>query len=410
MAFSGTPILKIAPASPASRAGLRPGDQVLLCNNSQVTDWVDLLAQSSASTISLSIRRGSLQRTINLNRRPGIQWGIELKGSSVRGCRNKCVFCFIDQQPPGLRASLLLKDDDVRYSFLEGTYITLTSQQADEAITRRFSSLHVSVHTTNSALRGKMLGLPGPLEILPQIDRLAENGIEIQAQIVEVPGWNDGRELEKTISDLYKRCNVTILGIVPVGLTKWRDGLPSLLTPDRKQAEQTVKTVKMWQEKAQTEKGHPWVYLADEYYAITDETIPPVSFYKDNSLAANGIGLLAGMINECAEKAFSGKGMILTGLMAAPYIEEILAATDYHVVPVENTIMGSQVTVAGLLCGEDVINAVLLHNTRNVTVFLPSAMFNHNGVTLDEYTTASISEKTGVKVKIVSLDSIGELP
>lgn len=377
------------------------------CNNSQVRDWVDLLALSCSSTITLSISRGPLRRKVCLKRRPGVQWGIELVSSQVRGCRNKCVFCFIDQQPPRLRASLSVKDDDVRYSFLNGTYITLTSQQADEAISRGFSSLHVSVHTTDPVLRGKMLGLPGSLEILPQIDKLADNGIEIQAQIVEIPDWNNDRMLENTIADLYKRRNVTILGIVPVGLTKWRAGLTPLVRPTVKQAEQTLGTVKSWQRKALKEKGTPWVYPADEYYAISGEKIPPESFYNESSLAANGIGLLAEMISRCSGKSFSGDGIIVTGTMAAPFITEIVADSDYRVVPVENTLLGSQVSVAGLLSGEDVIKTLLRHRTRDEAVFLPSLMFNHDGVTLDEYSIKAISDETGSKA--VSVNSIGEL-
>lgn len=407
MAFSGTPILKVKPVSPASRAGLRPGDKVLSCNKSQIRDWVDLLAMSSASAISLSISRGSLRRTVNLKRRPGVHWGIELAGSSPRGCGNKCIFCFVDQQPPGLRASLLVKDDDVRYSFINGTYITLTTGQTDEAILRNFTSLHVSVQTTDPVLRGRMLGLSAPVEILPNIDKLADNGIEIQAQVVEVPGWNDGGKLENTIADLYSRRNVTILGIVPVGLTRWRTGLAVLSRPTRKQAEQTLKTVKKWQLKALKEKGFPWIYPADEYYAVTDEIIPPADFYKESTLAANGIGLLAEMIGDCRGRNFSGEGTIVTGTMAAPFIKKILASSSYCVVPVENTLMGPLVSVAGLLSGEDVINAVQQYHTYDETVFLPSAMFNHDDVTLDEYTKRTISEKTGVKV--VSVNSIGEL-
>ncbi len=408
MTFQGTSILRVQPVSPASRAGLRPGDRLISCNNSQVRDWVDLLATSSGSAVSLYFSRGPLRRRINLKRRPGVQWGIELEGSQARKCGNRCIFCFVDQQPPGLRKSLLLKDDDVRYSFLKGTYITLTPRQTDEAVARGFSSLHVSVQTTDPVLRGKMLGLPGPVEILPQIDILAESGIEIQAQIVEVPGWNDDRRLENTIADLFDCPNVKILGIVPVGLTKWRKDLEPLARPGREQAERTLMLIEKWQRKALEEKGTPWVYPADEYYAITEKKIPPVSFYNDCSLTANGIGLLAEMISDCRSRKFSGSGMIITGTMAAPFIRKTVTGSDYRVIPVENTLMGSLVSVAGLLSGEDVLNAAKQHHARGETVFLPSVMFNHNGVTLDEYALNTIREITGAKV--TSLSSIGELP
>ncbi|MEA3266872.1 MAG: DUF512 domain-containing protein [Candidatus Fermentibacteria bacterium] len=407
MSFPGTSILKIKPASPASRAGLKAGDRILSCNNQPVRDWVDLLMIASGPTVSLSIGRGPLRRVVNLRRRPGIHWGIELAGSSVRGCRNKCVFCFVDQQPSGLRASLSVKDDDVRYSFMNGTYITLTDQQTDEAISRGFSSLHVSVQTTDPELRGKMLGLPGSAEILPQIDRLARHGVEIQAQIVEVPGWNDGDSLEYTLKDLFSRPNVTILGIVPVGLTKWRSDLVPLSRASKKQAYRTLKTILEWRKKALDKRGTPWVYPADEYYALTGLDIPSVSFYNDSSLAANGIGLLSVMIDQCSDKIFFGEGVIVTGTMAFPYIKKLLAKSNYSVVEVENTLMGPLVGVAGLLGGKDVVNVAKHLFNRDEKIFLPSVMFNHDGVTLDEFTVEMISEETGARV--ITLDSIAEL-
>ncbi len=407
MTFSPPSILTINPASPASRAGLRQGDKILTCNGLPVRDWVDLLATSSSSVISLSISRGPLRRIVNLKRRPGVHWGIELSGSSARSCRNKCIFCFIDQQPPGLRSTLAVKDDDVRYSFINGTYITLTARQTDEAISRGFSSLHVSVQTTDPVLRGRMLGLPGPVEILPHIDKLAEKGIEVLAQIVEVPGWNNGKVLENTISDLFNRDNVTTLGVVPVGLTKWRTGLEPLTRPTRNQAEQTLAVIDRWRQKAINHKGTPWIYPADEFYVIADKEIPAMDFYKESSLSANGIGLIAKMMNQCAHKEFAGNGVILTGAMAAPFITGILQGSDYSVVPVTNALMGPMVSVAGLLSGRDVINTANEYKDPFNQVFLPDAMFNHDGISLDEYTVESIQERIGKKVTVT--DSIGNL-
>ncbi len=408
MSFPGTSILRIEPVSPAARAGLRAGDVVVSCNSYPVRDWVDMLAVSSQVSVSLFIKRGPLERTVVLKRRPGVSWGIELDGSRVRNCRNKCVFCFVDQQPPGLRDSLHVKDDDVRYSFVNGTYITLTQQQADEAMARGFNSLHVSVQTTNAVLRGKLLGLPGSLEILPLLDELSENGIEVQAQVVEVPGWNDGEELENTIADLYTRRNVSILGIVPVGLTKWREGLEPLSRPTAVQAAQTLNTVKRWQSKALRYRGSPWVYAADEYYAITGEDVPPLSFYGRNALISNGIGLLAAMIEGSGKREFCGEGTVFTGTMAAPYIQKALMLSDYRVVAVENSLMGSEVSVAGLLSGTDIIDAINNNCVSGEKVFLPSVMFNHGGVTLDEYTLNTIKQITGLNT--VSVNAVEELP
>jgi putative radical SAM enzyme (TIGR03279 family) len=406
MLFSERCISSVKASSPASRGGIHKGDILLSCNGSPVRDWVDFLLFSSSESVSLKIRRGPLQRVVKLKRRPGAEWGIELEGSHARVCRNRCIFCFVDQQPPGLRNTLLVKDDDVRYSFLSGTYITLTSEQTDEAISRRFSSLHVSVQASDPVLRGRMLGFPGSLPVLPQIDRLHENGIEVQAQIVEVPGWNDGKALENTISDLYHRENVKTLGVVPVGLTKWRTGLEPLVRPDKAQALETLGIIEKWQTRAQAERMTPWIYAADEYYQIAQVSIPPAKNYDSCTLQANGIGLLARMINECSSRKFTGSGIVVTGTVAAPYIGSILEGTDYRVIPVLNTLMGHMVGVAGLLSGEDVINA-LIETEGDQEVFLPSVMFNHHGKTMDEYSAPGIEEKTGMK--ITTANSIGDL-
>jgi putative radical SAM enzyme (TIGR03279 family) len=407
MPFQGTSILEIEPVSPAARAGLRAGDVVISCNNSPVRDWVDMLAVSSESSVSLSIKRGSLRRTVGLRRRPGTGWGIKLEGSDIRQCKNRCVFCFVDQQPPGLRNSLLVKDDDVRYSFLEGTYITLTPEQVEEAITRGFTSLHVSIQTTSPELRGRMLGHRKPLDILPLIDKLAARGVEVQAQIVEVPGWNDGEQLDNSVSDLFLRKNVTVLGVVPVGLTKWRKGLEHLNRPTGEQASRTLETLKKWQRRALVEREKPWVYPADEYYCLAGEEIPELSFYNDNALAANGIGLLAEMIYRCRAREFQGEGIVLTGTMAAPYIVRVLSGSRYRVIAVENTLMGSGVSVAGLMSGADVVRTLKKNHLQKQRIKLPSLMFNHDGLTLDEYTPYRIGRES--ETDVVCLNSIGEL-
>lgn len=387
--------------------GIRPGDILVSCNGSPVRDWVDLLSFSSCISVSLEIKRGPLRRIVKLKRRPGAEWGIELEGSQAKVCRNRCIFCFVDQQPPGLRNSLLLKDDDVRYSFLSGTYITLTPEQTDEAISRGFSSLHVSVQVSDPVLRGKMLGLNGVAPVLPQIERLNETGIEVQAQIVEVPGWNDLGILERTISDLYSLRNVKTLGVVPVGLTKWRTGLETLSRHDCFQAAHTLKVIDKWQKRAILERNTPWIYAADEYYLTAEADIPSAELYENCTLKENGIGLLAAMVLECRNRVFSGAGTVVTGTLAAPLISSILAGTEYQVISVENTLMGSMVGVAGLLTGDDVIREVVRWHTGNSEVFLPSVMFNHQGKTMDEHSLQSIREKTGMK--ITTALSIGDL-
>lgn len=390
--------------SPASRAGLKKGDIILSCNGLPVRDWVDLLALSSAGTVNLRIRRGLSEKHIKLRRGPGEETGIHLSDSEPRVCGNRCIFCFVDQQPPGLRRSLLVKDDDVRYSFLQGTYITLTDRQTAEAISRGFNTLHVSVHSTDPELRGRMLGRPGPMPILPNIDLLAEHGIEVQAQVVVVPGYNDGKVLERTIEELLSRGNVRILGIVPVGLTGHREDLTCLRRPSAGEAAATLDLIGRWQGKP----GFHRVFAADEYYLIAEREIPEADHYSCCTLQANGIGLLASERECCAGRTFTGTGTVATGELAYPFISALLRHSAYTVIPVRNILMGEEVGVAGLLSAADVIrSAGNLCNTRG-KLFLPCIMFNHSGLTLDDKSVDDISEALGMEVSIIQ--RIGDLP
>lgn len=408
MSLQGATVVRVAQPSPASRAGLREGDRILRCNGTPVTDWADLYSESAGRVLSATIRRGLSEKSIVMRRRPGVEWGITLSDSKPRSCRNRCIFCFVDQQPAGLRDTLMIKDDDVRYSFLQGTYITLTDSQVNEAISRGFNTLHVSVQTTDPILRGKMLGRPEPMPVLAGIDALAEHGVTVQAQIVEVPQWNDGEILERTVTDLYARKNVTILGIVPVGLTRWRSGLTPLRRHNRDEAGFTLSLVHRWQKKAMEERGVPWVFAADEYYLRAIELLPPLEYYDSCTLQANGIGLIAAESLRCSGRTFHGTGIVATGTLAAPLIKELLSGSGYSVIPVQNRLMGADVGVAGLLSAEDVTNSVGNGAIHGGTLFLPSAMFNHHGLTLDGATAADMGK--ALKMDVVTANAIGDLP
>ena len=408
MTSSGSLVVNVVRPSPASSAGIRKGDHILKCNGFPVTDWVDILSASSGRKLLVELKRGLSTKNVLIQRRPGVNWGITLADSQARVCSNRCVFCFVDQQPPGLRTSLLLKDDDVRFSFLEGTYITLTDKQAKEAVARGFNTLHVSVQTTDPVLRGKLLGHPGPMPILPNLDLLASRGVDVQAQVVEVPDWNSGTELERTISDLYERSNVRILGIVPVGLTRWRKNLVPLHRPDRNEALKTLAIIEKWQKKAIQEKGTPWIFASDEYYLITGKKFPPSEHYADCTLQANGIGLIAQDIEKCRAHVFKGEGTVVTGTLAAGTVKKLLRDSLYHVVPVENRLMGSSVGVTGLISATDAIHSVKVRSFNTGNLYLPSSMFNHNGVSLDEYTAVEIGRELGMCPHVH--DSLWELP
>lgn len=407
MFHPGSSVAGVTQPSPASRAGIKKGDIIISCNGQPVHDWVDLLSSSSAATLHLSVKRGLSKRHFSLRRRPGAGWGITLAGSKAASCGNRCIFCFIDQQPPGLRDTLMVKDDDIRYSFIHGTYVTLTESQASESVERGFNSIHVSVHTTNPVLRGKMLGQGGPMPILPLLRQLDGNGTDIQTQVVEVPGWNHGEELNRTITDLYTIPGIRNLGVVPVGLTRWRKGLTSLRRHSAEEAGNTLALIGSWQRKAIAERGYPWVFAADEYYLIAGEDIPPAEHYGECTLQANGIGLLASEALRCGNRDFRGRGTVVTGVLASPFVKGILSSSEYRVLPVVNRLMGPDVGVSGLLPACDVIGTIRSLPLAEEPVFLPPSMFNHRGRTLDDLTPGEIGGE--LHMRVVVPEHLGEL-
>jgi NifB/MoaA-like Fe-S oxidoreductase len=314
----------------------------------------------------------------------------------------------MDQMPPGMRPSLSYKDDDIRYSFDQGTYVTLDRHQAMEAAERRFSPVHVSVHCTDPDLRGFILGRGAPAPILPQLSFLAERHIEIQTQIVVMPGINDGRILETTLEDLYRTGSVTQTGVVPVGLTRYREGLHPLRRPRPDEAHAVVRMCEGFNGLAIAERGGGWCWAADEFYTVAGLPIPATDSYEGCTLQANGIGLLAGLMESCRDRRFEGGGTIVTGSLAAPFIRELLAGSGYTVLEVRNQFFGPDVGVAGLLTGADVVRTACEAGTPGGPLFLPSVMFSHEGLTLDDLTADELSGSTGHDVHVE--DSIHLLP
>jgi putative radical SAM enzyme (TIGR03279 family) len=400
-------IKRISPGSPASRAGLRAGDSILRCEGSAVSDWLDFCLHAAGSAIRIEYGRSAVQRHVRLTRDPCVPWGMEFFGQEPDRCRNRCIFCFVDQQPPGLRLSLMVKDDDVRYSFFQGTYITLDPVQAEQAITRRLSPIHVSVHATDPDLRGRLLGHRDPAPILPVLDELARHGIEVEAQVVLIPGLNDGKMLEETAGALYHTGNVTALGIVPVGLTDWRDGLPPLRRPDPGESEQILQFCDAFRERALEERGKGWIYAADELYLQAGREIPPVSYYLGSALESNGIGLLSRTIEENRGKVRLGEGTVCTASLSYRYVSSLLEGSSYDVLLVENALFGSMVGVAGLLGGGDIVRQ-LSGSQYGMPVFLPGIMFNHDMYTLDGMTPEDLERETGMSIAV--LDRLSQLP
>lgn len=388
-------VREVVPESPADLAGIQPGDLLRTINDNPVRDLLDYQFYAAEEELLLGIERNGRARTVLVAKAPDDEMGIrfgEEPAPFIRICANKCVFCFIKGLPErhqpqrglplGMRESLYIKDDDYRYSFLFGNFITLTNlKDADwrRLEEQRLSPVYVSVHTTNPDLRRKMVDGPRSGEILDQIRRLGDLGITCHTQLVLCPEINDGEELERSIGDLAAlRPTVESISAVPVGLTKYNnmlktEGLPPMRSFRRDEAEDVMARVERWQRQFAAEpgaRGMPFVYLSDEWYYVTRRPFPPARHYGGYAQIENGVGMTRKLLDDwrVARKTLPEtlhaprRVGIVTSAMAQPVIERMardlrrIGNIEVRVLPIENRFFGPIVTVAGLLCGQDVLD------------------------------------------------------
>lgn len=392
-------IQSVIPCSPASAAGFLKTDMLISCNGFILNDWIDFLYNANGPSINLKYRRGSLTRRLVIRRNPGVGWGFLFQGQEPSICKNKCIFCFVDQLPPCVRPSLLVKDDDVRYSFVQGTYVTLDRNDTEYAIRKHLTPLHISVHATDPSVRGRILGTGRKEPVMPMLEKLSIAGIKMETQIVVVPGLNDEEHLDISLKNLLSIPGVISVGVVPVGLTKYRTGLPEIRRSNSAEASKIVRQCSKWRKKAIEIRGTGWVYPSDEFFIMAGMDIPPASYYENCTLRENGIGLLADLLKMRGRK-FTGKGAVCTGTLAAPYLNCVLQDSDYLVKAVENTFLGPEIGVAGLLSGADIINSVKELPDSYSIVILPDVMFNHDMLTLDDLNPEEISQSTGREILV----------
>ncbi|MDR7402935.1 MAG: DUF512 domain-containing protein, partial [Armatimonadota bacterium] len=304
----GGTIASVRPGSWAARAGLGKGDVVLSVNGQPLQDVLDYRYLCAEPHVRLEVRRPDgtvllLETEKDVDQDLGISF-TAATFDGIRRCRNRCLFCFVDQMPGGLRPGLYVKDDDYRHSFLYGNYITLTGLRADDwqRIRRlRLSPLYVSVHTTNPVLRARLMGTPRAAPIMDRLRRLAEEGIRFHAQVVLCPGWNDGPELERTgrdLAGLYPA--VESVAAVPVGLTAHRQGLPPLRGYTAAEARAVLAQVDTLRAENMSRLGTPLLYAADEFYALAGRPIPAARYYGDFPQLENGVGLVRRFLDTAA--------------------------------------------------------------------------------------------------------------
>ncbi len=416
-------IKRIEPGSIAGELGIEPGDRLLSINDMEIEDVFDyhFLANDEELVLLLEKPDGE-QWEIEIEKDYDEDLGIEFEQGLMdeyRSCRNKCMFCFIDQMPEGMRDTLYFKDDDSRLSFLQGNYVTLTNMSEhdiDRIIRYRLEPINISFHTTNPELRCRMLRNRFAGEALKKADRLCAAGIEMNGQIVLCRGVNDGEELERSIRELSGYLPyLQSVSVVPVGLTKYREGLEPLEPFSREDARKVLTVIHRWQEKLYAEHGVHFIHAGDEWYILAGEEVPEESRYDGYLQLENGVGMLRLLTDEFEEAYSQAAGddrkrevSIATGLLAYPYIKQMAeklqekyTETVIHVYPVKNEFFGERITVSGLLTGQDLVRQ-LADRRLGERLLLPCSMFRSGEeVFLDDITREELSEALQVETDIV---------
>ena len=407
-------ITDVERGSIGDRAGLKPSQYILSINGERVDDALDFRFHTADEVLEIEIREGEEIFRVYVEKDIDQDLGVQVKDFVIRRCQNNCIFCFMDQLPRDARESLFVKDDDYRMSFLYGNFITLTNLVENDfkKIERlRLSPLYISVHTTNPSLRESIMRNKNARKVKEQMERLISSGIKLHTQIVLLPGINDGEEYLSTVEDLASMYpGVLSIGVVPVGLTAHREGLPLIISPDSDWAKEIIHISKPYQEKFREQFGITFLYLADEFYILADEEIPKREYYDDFPQIENGIGMVRRFLDglEYMEvPQMSGRTILVTGVLAEPFVkklEEKFKKTGQRAetVVVKNRYLGSSVTVAGLLPGWDILAMVSMIEGENI--ILPPDVVNSDGKFIDDFSIDDMRKFTGKRVYVAPSD------
>ena len=410
-------INSVEPKSPAAKAGVKAGEKLEAINGHPINDALDYGFYCYERILELDLGT----RKVKVRKRDdyddiGLVFETYLMDKK-HSCRNKCIFCFIDQLPPGMRETLYFKDDDSRLSFLQGSYITLTNMTDSdiERIIKMKLNVNVSVHTTNPELRKKMLCNRFAGDVLRYLKQMADGGITMNCQIVLCRGWNDGEELKRTLTDLLALYPaVQSIAAVPFGATKFRSGLPEIKLHNKQSAEEAVDIIEDFGNKMLAEYGERVVYPADELFITAERDLPPSEYYGSFDQYENGVGMWSYMRDGFSEELSQLDGddrcltvSCATGTLAAPLMEQIAASVrekfpniTINVFAIKNNFFGETVTVSGLVTGGDLTGQLLPHREKLGSRLLipPSMLKADEEVFLDDVTLDQVSKTLGVPV------------
>ena len=424
-------IASVDPGSIADALGWAPGDQVLALNGEPVEDELDFRFKATEEALTVRIRQGGTLREHPVRKEPDAPLGIELEEFRVKTCGDDCVFCFVDQNPTGLRDTLYFRDGDFRMSFLYGNYITMTNlrdRDMQRIVEQRLSPLYISVHCTTDEIRRRMMGHRTQQDrLMEKLEYLRAHGIDMHAQVVLVPEFNDGAALEKTVEDLYAMHDrMQSLSIVPVGLTRHRRELSDLRCLTSDEARALVHQVEDWQARFRAEIGRGFVYLSDEMYILAGLDFPGEDAYDGYPLMENGVGMSRDFLNELDyQRDYLPHALaeprtltLVTGTLTAGFMEERVAPVlrsvenlDVQVVTAENLLFGDSVTVSGLLNYKSfyaALRPLADAGCLGDLVVLPPDSVNFEGLFLDnrpgQNAPADLADALGVPVEVFAGD------
>ena len=413
-------ILTVSERSTGAEIGLKPGDKIEAIDGSRVKDIIDYRFKISDENILLRVRKPDAVQEFEIEKDYDDDLGLEFEDFRIRKCANDCIFCFVDQNPPGMREAVYFRDGDFRLSFLHGHYITMTNmgwKELKRVVEQRLTPLYISVHVTQPDKRLEMFLYGKDDLLLKKFEYLTENGIELHSQVVLCPNWNDGEFLEKTIEDIHQYAPMArSMSIVPAGLTKHRDGLPYIAPVTAEYAKEFVPFAEKLANKYKLKDDRRFVFLSDEWFLMTKKELPSIEYYEDSELSENGVGQVPHFWNKWQKDVQTlpkkikepRRVTVCTGTLISdwfkshwiPTVENIENLEINHLTILNEFYGSKEVTVSGLLVGRDIIDQLKGKDLGDMVIFSDRILSETGTVTLDDMSLDKISNEIGTPVVV----------